>query len=143
MIGDRFQTPTDAPYESEYDIPSNEIQDMIERAVAPIKVITNQINLASAGTLALPSEIGYGFAMYAVSTSTGRKYIDALINVNVNQADNTQLSSIFPCKSGRGFRGAFSKLFLQWAADTSGTYTVYFIIFKSRQYPWQGGSEAS
>ncbi len=139
---ERFeQAPQGEQFKSEYDIDSAMLADLLGRGVAPLKVIT-QIDLSSAGTLALPSEAGFGFVMYAEDASTKAKYAEALVNVSINQVDNVDQRAIFPAKSGRGFYGSFSKLFLQWPADSSGTYNVYFIIFKSRKYPWIGGLEA-
>ena len=139
---ERFQTPVQGEaFQSEYDIDSDEIQDLIERGVAPVKVFS-AIDLSSAGTY-LMNEPGYGFVFYAADSVTGAKYTDAYIGVAVNQGDASQESTIFPAKTGRGYRGAFSKLFLKWPADSSGTYVVKFYVFKSKQYPWIGGEEAS
>ncbi len=144
----RFQTPEQGvEYDNEYDIPSSEIQDLISRGVAPVKVLRTitggQLDLASAGTLLLDPEPGYGFAFYVVNTATGLKYSEALITVYINRGDAQDLRLGFPAKPNRGYRGAFNKLYLVWPADTSGTYEVAFYIFKSRQYPWIGGQECN
>lgn len=127
---------------SEYDIPSEEIHDILNRGVSPIKVFTEaQINLAAAGTLVI-DEPGYGFVWFA-QTAAGVKYSEGLINVFINKRDSTELTSRFPSKPNRGYAGGFSRLFLQWPADASGVYKVVFYVFKSRQYPWIGGQECS
>lgn len=138
----RFNTPVQGREVcNEYDIPSDEIQDLIARSVSPLQVYTD-INLAVAGTKSIDVP-GYGFVLYAINVATGRKYSEVFCNVAVNRGDLTDAKVIFPAKGGRGFRGAFSRLFLSWPADLSATYQVYFIVFKSREYPWVGGEEAS
>jgi len=140
----RFEEmPQGEQFASEYDFDSDEVWDVQNRGVAPVQVVTEaQINLAVAGTLNLPG-LGYGFALYVQNAASGAVYQEALVNVSVNAQDNSDPSRVFPCKCGRGYIGAFQNLFLQWPADTSGTYQVRFVIFKSDNYPWIGGEEAT
>lgn len=127
-------------FSSEYDLPSDEIADIQNRGVGPIRVITS-ISLAAAGTLLL-NEVGHGFALYAQDAVTGAIYTEAFINCYVNAGDASDPSRNFPLKCGRGFVGNFQKLFLSWPIDSSGTYSVSLVIFKSRNFPWIGGEEA-
>lgn len=131
--GDQFQ--------SEYDIPSDEVADIQNRGVGPVRVYTN-INLAVAGSLNVP-EIGHGFALYVQNVATGAIYTEAFINCYVNAKDASDSSRNFPLKCGRGFVGSFQNLYLTWPADTSATYTVSLVIYKSKLYPWTGGEEAT
>lgn len=129
-------------FESEYDIPTAETIDVEARGIGPVKVFTQpQINLATGGTLFI-NEPGYGFILYAQNASNGKIYEEAFMNVFVNRGDASDTSVAFPCKSGRGYVGAFEKLFLQWPLDSSGTYNLTFVVFKSKLYPWTGGEEA-
>lgn len=140
----RFERPIQGKnFTSEYDLPSDEVWDIQNRGVGPVKVITqSQINLAKAGTLFL-NESGYGFVFYVQNATTGEIYTEARIDTYVNAGDSSDPSRAFPGKTGRGYFGAFQQLFLSWPQDSSGTYNVSFVIFKSKQYPWIGGEEAT
>lgn len=137
----RFNTPAQGrPYDSEYDMPSDEIWDIQNRGISPIKTINN-INLGIAGKMSV-NEPGLGFVFYAIDLVTGKIYSEALINVYVNANDNSDVTRKFPAKPNRGFVGAFQSLYLEWAADTNSTYAINFVIFKSSEVPWMGGTEA-
>lgn len=140
MLGDRFEPVFQgAPYPSEYDIRTPEIADIQNRGVGPVRIVTN-IDLSSAGSLSV-NEVGYGFACYVQNATSGAILPEALLNVYVNTKDASDSSRAFPTKCGRGYHGAFQHLYLTWPAQTAGT--VSFVIFKSRQYPWTGGEEAT
>lgn len=128
-------------FESEYDLPTDEIWDIQNRGIGPIRIYNN-INLAAAGSLNV-QEIGYGFALYAQNASTGLIYTEAFVNCYVNTKDASDPSRNFPLKCGRGYIGSFQHLYLNWPADTSDTYNVQLVIYKSCHYPWTGGEEAT
>jgi hypothetical protein len=137
---ERFIKPVEGvEFPSEYDLPSDEIQDLVQRQ--PNAVTVKTVSLATAGRMTI-NEPGFGFVMYGFSTVDNSKYSEAFCNVAIN-SDGNDLSRVFPCKTGRGFRGSFSSLTLFWPADpNASTNSFYFIIFKSRKYPWIGGLEA-
>lgn len=129
-------------FENEYDLPTSETMDVQNRGIGPVRVVNEgSINLGSALTLDL-SEIGYGFALYVQNKSTGKIIEEALINVYVNAGDGSDPTRAFPCKCGRGYVGAFQRLYLSWPAHTGGPFSVNFVVFKSKLYPWIGGEEA-
>lgn len=139
----RFVKPAPGEqFPSEYDIPSSEIADLIARN--PRTIHKRTISLATAGTLAI-NEPGFGFVCYGFSTLDSSKYSEAFINVGIGMDECvSDPSRVFPCKTGRGFVGEFSKLALSWPADPNATTnSLVFIVFKTRKYPWIGGLEAS
>ena len=118
--------------ESEYDFPSDILADEIARNVIPIQVIT--LDLTNAGSLLIPTP-GRGFTMFDYNgTDANRVPLQqALVNVYINKSDASD-NNAWPLKYNRGFRGTFSKLFLQWSAQ--GNVSVNILIFKSRFDPW-------
>lgn len=137
----RFHTPKRMnEFESEYDIPSEELQDLIARQPSVVTVKNLAIG-AAAGRLTI-NEPGFGFVLYGYNTQNNAKYSEAFCNVAVN-SDGSDISKIFPAKTGRGFRGAFTTLTLFWPQDPIAvTNAAWFVIFKSRKMPWMGGLEA-
>lgn len=139
----RFEKPTPGDQiRSEYDIDSAELADLISRN--PRTISKRVISLATAGTL-LINEPGFGFVAYGFSTLDKSKYAEAYIQVGIGMDEClSDPSRVFPCKTGRGFRGEFSKLALSWPADpNASTNSLVFVVFKSRKYPWIGGLEAT
>ncbi len=141
-LNQRFNAPgPNAEFHSEYDIPSDEIQDLISRQPETCSIKIIPIGVA-AGTLVL-KEPGFGFVMWGFKTSTNAKYSEAFSNVSVN-SDGSDPSKIFPSKTGRGYRGSFTELYLSWPVDpNSALNSAYFIIFKSRKMPFMGGLEST
>ena len=127
-------------FESEYDIASDEIADIQNRGVAPVKIIT-PINLSIAGQISI-NESGYGFVLY-VTDSNGADYPEGFSNVFINQQDASDPVANFPAKHNRGFIGSFTRLFLSWPGDVTAEYTATLVIFKSKNMPWIGGNEAT
>ena len=133
--GSRFQIPERAgQIVSPYDIDSNLLQDLAQRQLQVMDVIT--ISLAVAGTQ-LINKPGYGFVFFGhdgddiktVNTQT-------LVNVWINQQTaNTPVG--YPAKHARGYFGPFGQLFLQWPAQTDAY--VDLIIFKNFERPWIDG----
>lgn len=141
-MGKRFETPDQGcEYESEYDFPSSEIWDIQNRGVSPVKVISN-IDISKIGIMWI-NEPGEAFVFRCTDKTTGLIYQEALINVYVNAGDASDPTRNFPAKPQRGFNGSFQSLYLTWPADASGSYNISFIIYKSKNYPWIGGVEAT
>lgn len=139
----RFVKPAPGEqFPSEYDISSSEIADLIQRN--PRTVSTRTISLAAAGTMVI-NEPGFGFVCYGFSTVDNSKYAEAFVRVGIGMDEClSDTSRVFPCKTGRGFVGEFSKLALSWPADpNASTNSLVFVVFKTRKYPWIGGLEAS
>ncbi len=136
MTYERFVRPVEGEeIPSEYDLQSWVINEPQWRNIAPIDVRT--IDLSVAGSLEISSP-GYGFVMYGYNPASPSTIIaDAYIAVRINY-DREEVE--FPCKTNRGYVGAFTKLFLSWPAQPLiGNPTAEFRIFKSQRTPWQGG----
>ena len=139
----RHETPTPGdPFKSEYDISSQEIDDLVKRAPIPVNIFT--VNLDAAGTLII-NDPGYGFVVYGFKRLDGSKYAAAFVQIAVDQIDTlSDPSRVFPAKGGRGFYGFFSKLAVSWPTDPNGPgNSAQIVVFKSKQYPWTGGKEAT
>ena len=132
----RFERPIEGQeFESEYDFPSSEIQDLIGRCPVPVSVI--KIDLGTAGTRQI-TEPGEGFSLFAFDTA-GAKATEAFIKVGVSMRDTSDSSRCFPLKTSRGFVGSFPFLALEWSAQAG--LVGYLIIHKSKKMPWFGGNE--
>ncbi len=132
----RFTTPRQGEqFSSEYDFPSDLLQDLQGRDIEPVSV-TN-INLATAGSLLLTIR-GRGFVpyFYLTTTATTNKAREpaGLVTVYVNQADSSNSTLAVPAKHNRGFRGSFFQVFITWAAQANTS--VDFVIHKSKFTPW-------
>lgn len=136
MLPQRFLKPDEGrQYPSEYDLGSDELQDLISRNPDLAQVYT--ISLATAGSLILRTP-GYGFAFYGYDSSNNI-YAEAYCQVFPNN-DGSDPTLGFPAKHGRGFVGAFAWCTVKWPADAN---FGKLYIFKSRLLPWQGGIEAT
>ena len=141
MYNKRFQSPIQGKqFDNEYDIDTDEIADIQNRGVSPVKIfsITDRDHT---GTLFL-NEPGYGFVMYFKKYS-GAVSPEGFCNIYVNQGDATDPLANFPAKHNRGFIGAFSRLFLSWPTGGGDGDTAVLVIFKSKNMPWIGGNEAT
>lgn len=131
---DRFQAPVQGKqFQSEYDIPSDLIADLIARDVQCVVVQT--LNLATAGSFVLTTP-GRGFVPYfwATSSSNKQRVLNGLVSVFIGTEAPTGFEDAFPAKHNRGFRGTFSKLYLSWNAQANTS--VDFIIHRSKRTPW-------
>jgi len=130
----RFKTPRQGEQvHSEYDIPSDEIQDLNSRDVGPLVVTT--IPLDSAGSMWLNTP-GRAFVPYFfVENDTIKTRVkNGVCTVYVNQEDASNPSLGYPCKHNRGFRGSFSQVFITWPAQSN--VSMDFVILKSEYTPW-------
>lgn len=143
--GSRFQVPNrEGQITSPYDLDSRLLQDLAQRQVQVVDVIT--ISLAVASGLAGASaqtykNAGYGFVLYghdgsAIKTVNTQAFVSVWINT---LAKNSPVG--FPAKHARGFWGPFVNLYLEWPAQAS-TY-MDLIIFKSADRPWIDGESAT
>lgn len=138
-MSDRFVQPVMGEvYDSEYDFPSDELADLNLRSPSPVSV-GNKISLNTAGTLYI-ADSGEGFVFYGFNDADGSKAPEAFCQVCPSQNNNGDPAVTFPGKTGRGFRGSFTGLFLNWPSQVG--VSMHFYIFKSRKYPWTGGQES-
>lgn len=123
----RFQKPSETDqFPNEYDLPTDLIQDQIQRQQAPIRTFI--INQAAAGV----KEIDYPGRAFAVFSYTGGV-------VNANPAIQIAINENYPDRTvvpqdSRGFRGSFYRLFLNWPLIANTT--TYLVIFESSEDPF-------
>lgn len=124
---------------SPYDQDSKLFEDLKQRGIKPVKVVT--IDLSVAGSRVL-DEPGFHFVQWGFENSAGKPVnTTSLVQVLINQiSDNGE--EPFPAKHARGFSGPFASLFLKWDAQLAGGSTPVFcsfVIFKGAQEPWIDG----
>lgn len=152
--GDRFKIPESGPGQgreivSPYDIPSAELQDVIQRRIEPYEVIT--LNLAQAGyqEFKIP---GQAIVAYGWETSGG-----FLRTVNTTASLQMFLENSwpgpdpvvagapkrpgFPLKHARGYRGPFSKFTLSWVAQVG--VSVDLVVHRYVGLPWVDGESCT
>lgn len=122
-----------------YDYDSSGLFAMDQKRQQPHAVFT--FNLANlpvdplTGTTASFLELrepGYGFVAYVYATSDVLKVpISGLITVGVQDKQYTPM----PIRSGRGYRGPFTRLYLNWAVQANNSVDI--IIYKFQQAPYQ------
>jgi hypothetical protein len=118
-----------------YNFEGQEIQDLTQSNPMPIYVQT--IDLSVAQTVASPLLVnipGRGFNIYGFTTGTATKSQQTNVFVNVRLIDD-KIENQFPAKHNRGYRGDFTKLYLNWPAQ--GASSIDLIIFKFDDDPWQ------
>lgn len=144
--GDRFEIPPRVPVKSPYDIPTEQIQDLIGRDVGSFQVFT--IDLATPGFLKIPA--GRGLIAYGWESSTPLlKPTDTtfLLQLFLNK-DPGGLAGVpangavgFPLKHARGFRGVFAQGFIYWTAQAG--ISVDVVIFTGEYDPIMNGEAAT
>jgi len=152
--GDRFKIPQTGPgagreVVSPYDIPSDELQDVIQRRIEPLVVET--INLANAGyrEFNLP---GQALVIYGWETSDGfLRTVDTTASMQLF-LENTwpgpdpvtagaPKRAGFPLKHARGYRGPFSKFTLSWVAQAG--VSVDLVVHRFVGIPWIDGESCT
>jgi hypothetical protein len=127
----RFQKPNEGEaYQSEYDFPSDELFDAVQRNVQAIKVVSG-INLNSGGSLVIPFP-GRGFVMYDYASGNASRTPSgtALVLVQINDMNG----DYFPARHNRGYTGSFQALVLTWAFQAG--LACDFVLFRSTRQPW-------
>lgn len=135
--GSRFNIPDRLrQYQSRYDMPSELIQDIQQRAVRPFTKYVLDLATAQAVTdpwvLSVP---GRGFVIFgytaATELTTKTLAASALVNVGV---ENPSTQTTWTAKHNRGFRGDFTKLFLSWPAQTGNKCEFYVFHYDEQTY---------
>lgn len=146
----RFQVPAlanQAQFENPYDIPSDLLQDLIQRKLQPYKVTT--IDLSVAGTLEL-NVPGYAIVQYGFETSQASvrtvdttSFMQMFLEENVPGDASTGIPSEtgFPLKHSRGYRGPFTKVFLWWPAQNDVSCDI--VVHRYMDMPWVNGESAT
>lgn len=148
---ERFQIPESGKqYQSPYDVPTVELQDLIQRKVQPFEVVT--LNLAVAGSGVEINIPGQAVVVYGFETSDG--YLrtvntTASIQMFLETTDpgpdpaiaGAPLKPGFPLKHARGFRGPFTKMRLYWIAQND--VSVDLVIHRYVGMPWVDGEAAT
>lgn len=143
-------------FESSYDIPSAELQDVAQRGIQPLKVINQSLAAASitaesnnAGVTAPTQgewvlfEIpGNHFVIYGHDNSSNQAvnttaFVEAWTGYNRPAADERG----FPVKHNRGISGPFMRVWLRWPAQSGVYANLVFYRFKGR--PWISGESAT
>lgn len=130
----RFTKPMEgSQYPSEYDFPSGEVQDLIQRDVAPFVVTT--LDLSTAGSFLVRAP-GRAFVPYFWNTGSAIKSraLNAILTAYINRQDSSDASAALQCKHNRGYRGSFAYIYVSWAAQPG--VSVDFVVLKSKHTPW-------
>lgn len=148
---ERFQIPeTGKQYQSPYDVPTVELQDLVTRKVDPFQVVT--LNLATAGSgveINIPGQavVAYGFAtadgfQRTVNTTASIQMFLETTDPGPNPATaGTPAKPGFPLKHARGYRGPFTKMKLYWIAQAG--VSVDLVIHRFVGHPWIDGESAT
>lgn len=136
---DKYEIPqSDREVTNPYDQDSKLFQDLEQRDYDCVYV--QSINLGVAGSLYLPKS-GYHFCVFGRDASTN-KAVDTtvLLNIWINKKTNNG-SVPYPAKHGRGYSGPFSRLYIEWPAQTNGASSRFLdlVIYKCINQPWIDG----
>lgn len=127
---DRFQYPLTDPgvareVISPYDMPTNQLQDLKQRTLAPFEIITLDLNTAGFREFKIP---GQALVAYGFETSDGfLRTVDTTASLQffpertwpgpAPTPAGAPLKPGFPLKHARGFRGPFTEFTLSWLAQ--------------------------
>lgn len=152
--GERFKIPESGPGKgreiiSPYDVPSAELQDVIQRRLAPFEVIS--LNLATAGIQEFKIP-GQAIVVYGWETSDGfLRTVDTTASLQMFLEDTypgpnpsilgAPIRPGFPLKHARGFRGPFSKFTLSWIAQAG--VSVDIVVHRFVGLPWIDGESCT
>lgn len=137
--GNRFRRPQEGrQVENPYDLPSEILQDQIQRNIAPVFVMT--LNLTTAGSQVIGAP-GMALVLYGHDGSNTKTVnTTAFCNAFFDGMDAARDTG-FPMKHARGFRGPFSKVVLSWPAQ-NGVY-VDVVVHRYKGIPWIDGESAT
>lgn len=123
---------------SPFDIPTELIQDMIQRQVNPWQVF--QIDLSQAGSQLLRVP-GFHFVIYGHDGTTN-KAVNTQAYVNVWWGESKKEYKGFPAKHARGLSGPFQSLYLEWPAQ-AGPIFADVVVFSGMFQPWIDGESCT
>ncbi len=131
----RFSVPQRLrEFKSRYDMPSEEIQDLVGRRPKPFTKYEIDLTTARAATDAFViASVGRAFQVgFYTTTDTAKVPLTSqLVEIRVNE----NLSELeFDGRHGTGYRGDFEKLYLSWAAQSG--VTLQLIVFHFDETPW-------
>lgn len=151
---ERFKIPQTGPgqgkeYQSPYDVPSAELQDVIQRRLAPYEVVTLDLSVAGVQEFKIP---GQAIVAYGWETSDGfLRTVDTTASLQMFLEDTypgpdplvlgAPIRAGFPLKHARGFRGPFSKFTLSWIAQSGVSVDV--VIHRFIDLPWIDGESCT
>ena len=125
---DRFNMPDNfRPWSSRYDYPSEVIQDLDQRKPTVFTKRIIDLSVAqSAGNPLILAVPGRAFQLLGFVTASAIKAsVDILVNVRINEIS----AEVFTGKHGRGFRGDFTKLILDWPAQANNSAELFTFWF--------------
>ena len=121
---------------SPYDIPTELLEDMLQRNIAPFKVFT--LDLSSAGELELNAG-GFHVVIYGHDGSANKAVnTTAYVEMWMTKRDASQG---FPMKHARGFSGIFRSVYLKWPAQANVFCDV--VILTGMHKPWIDGESCT
>lgn len=152
--GDRFKIPQTGPgagreVVSPYDIPSDELQDVIQRRIDPVEVVSFPLDVGGYREFNIP---GQALVVYGWETSDGfLRTVDTTASLQLFLQDTfpgpdpsiagAPRKPGFPLKHARGYRGPFSKFTLSWVAQAG--VSVDLVVHRFVGLPWVDGESCT
>lgn len=125
---ERFKTPDNfKPWGDRYDMPSELLQDLDQRKPVPYQRRSFPLDTAKSASdpLIIPVP-GRSFQLLGFVTASAIKAsVDILVNVRLNEPSYEPLTM----KHGRGYRGDFRQLILDWPAQPSNSFEIFIFYF--------------